>query len=127
MCTIASTSARLLTPRANRAPVVVAGSLSGRSLKPVKRSWERSMKYASSPTSIAVAPASVNCVLKVKPRSSKNTMLFWTSCTGMLTNSLRGVAGFVPAFRMVGAGACVVDMEWSPVLWWWGDVSGRDE
>jgi hypothetical protein len=47
----------------------------------------------------------VNWVLKVKPSSSKKMIERCTSLTGMLTNSLRGVRGVVPALRMVGAGA----------------------
>ena len=77
----------------------------GRLLKPVKRSLVSSMKYASSPTNMQVAVASVNCGLKLKPSVSKKSMERCKSLTGMLTNSLCGVVGLLPAFLMVGAGA----------------------
>src|SRR5215207_7168397 len=65
--------------------------------------------------SIAVAVASVNCALKVKPSASKKSIERWRSFTGMLTNSLRGVAGLVPTLVGLGAGAWAVDMStcWS--------------
>src|SRR5215207_8522681 len=59
--------------------------------------------------SIAVAVASVNCALKVKPSASKKSIERWRSFTGMLTNSLRGVAGLVPTLVSLGAGAWAVD------------------
>jgi hypothetical protein len=48
--------------------------------------------------------------LKRKPSASKNVIERCTSLTGMLTNSLCGVAGVVPAFVIVGAAGWVVDM-----------------
>jgi hypothetical protein len=60
-----------------------------------------------------VAVASVKCGLKRKPSASKKTIERCRSATGMLTNSLWRVAGVVPAFVIVGAGAWVVDTGWA--------------
>jgi hypothetical protein len=49
-----------------------------------------------------VALASVNCGLKVNPSASKKSIERCRSLTGMLTNSLRGVVGVVPVFRILG-------------------------
>jgi hypothetical protein len=101
--TISSTSERLFTLIANIAFVSDRASPIARLLKSANLSFVRSMKYASSPMSMQVAVASVNCGLKLKPSASKNSIERWRSFTGMLTNSLRGVVGVVPVFRMVGA------------------------
>jgi hypothetical protein len=93
---------------AKRAFVSARASPIGRLLKSLNRSVVRSMKYASSPTSMQVAVASVNCVLNVKPSVSKKWIDRWRSRTGMLTKSLRGVVGFVPAFLIVGTAVSVV-------------------
>ena len=54
---------------------------------------------------VKTAVASVNCALKVKPSASKKSIERWRSLTGMLTNSLRGVAGLVPTLVSFGEDA----------------------
>jgi hypothetical protein len=71
-----------------------------------------------------VAVASVKRGLNANPSASKKLIEHCTSLTGMLTNSLRGVAGSVRAFVITGVALVialvadiVVSCVWVRVIW----------